>query len=453
VTSAILKKELPMPSITRVAAALQALFGPLAVQAAEVSGVIVRRRKLTPLSLARTFVLGFLQKPTASDEELARLAAQAGTAVTPQAIEQRHTPKLVRFLKELFGLAARQVVAADKVLAPLLRRFSRVVLLDSSTIALPDCQRAEYPGCGGSYGGGAAALKLQTELDLSSGAVTHVEVEAGRTPDAKSGRQVARRGPGSLRVTDLGYFSLAVFAALTQAGEYFLSRLQFGTHVFGPGGTPPDLLAWLARDAAPFVDGGVVLGQGQRLPCRLLAWRVPAEQAARRRQKLRRETRERYHKGPTAAGLAWCDWTILVTNVPGGLLTPREAVVLYRARWQIELLFKRWKSQDRVALLRGSTAVRQMVGVWARLLAALVQHWLVVGCAWGDATKSLSKVAEAVRAFVGRLLAGLDDDAALLRVLRDLCAAVASTCRRNRRSKPGTFELLNDVDRLDYELT
>jgi hypothetical protein len=448
-----LKKELPVPIIARAGVALQTLLGPLAEQAAQVSEVITRRRKFTALSLARTFVLGFLQKPMASDEELARMAAQAGTAVTPQAIEQRHTPKLVRFLKELFCLATKQVVAADKALAPLLKRFNSVILMDSSTITLPACQQEEYPGCGGSYGGGAAALKLQTELDLGSGAVTHLELEPGRQPDGKTCRQAARHGPGSLRVTDLGYFSLAVFAAITQAGEYFLSRLQYGTQVLSPEEKPLPLLDWLAQNAAPFVNQPVLLGKAMCLPVRLIAWRVPAEQAHRRRQKLRHDSRDRDGSEPSAERLAWCDWVILVTNVPQSRMTSKEAAVLYRSRWQIELLFKRWKSQDRVALLRGSTVVRQMVGVWARLLAALVQHWLVVTCAWGNATKSLSKACEAVRDFAGRLIASLDDLAVLQRVLQDMCATIATTCRRNPRSKPGTFELLNDVSLLDYELT
>jgi hypothetical protein len=140
----------------------------------------------------------------------------------------------------------------------------------------------------------------------------------------------------------------------------------------------------------------------------------------------------------------------LVTNVPIAMMTPKEAAVLYRARWQVELLFKRWKSQDVVAVLKGSTDVRQMVGVWARMLAAVVQHWLVIGSAWGDPTKSLSKVCEAIRAFVGRLAAALNRLPELERVLADLCAVVAKTCRRNKRSKPGTFELLNNVELLDF---
>jgi hypothetical protein len=180
---------------------------------------------------------------------------------------------------------------------------------------------------------------------------------------------------------------------------------------------------------------------------------MPEEQSNRNRQKFRRFYVRKYGKEPSAERLAWCDWTILVTNVPSELMTPEEAAVLYRARWQVELLFKRWKSQDQVALLKGSTVVRQMVGVWSRLLAALVQHWLVIASVWGDPTKSLSKVCEAIRAFVGRLAAGLDQQPELARVLADIVAAVAKTCRRNQRSKPGTFELLNDVSLLDFSLT
>jgi hypothetical protein len=449
----IRKKELPVKIIAKVGAALKELFGTIAEEASQTSGVIVRKRKFTGLSLARTFVLGFLHNPEASDEELAQMAVQCGVEVTPQAIEQRHSPKLVKFLKELFCGATKVIVGSDKALAPLLERFTSVTMLDSSTIVLPDSQQEEYPGCGGSHGGGAAALKLQTEWDLRSGAVTHVAIEPGRSPDSATSRQGARRGKGSLRITDLGYFSLSVFAAMTQAGEYFLSRLQFPTGVMLPTGEDVDLLNWLSEQPGPFVDRMVRLGKGQRLLCRLIAWRLPEEQANRRRQKLRQESRHKYGKEPSTQRLAWCDWTILVTNVPIEMMTPEEAVVLYRARWQVELLFKRWKSQDLVAVLKGSTAVRQMVGVWSRLLAALVQHWLVVGSVWGDPTKSLSKVCEAIRAFVGRLAAALDQLSQLERVLADLCAALAKTCRRNKRSKPGTFELLNNVNLLDFRLT
>jgi hypothetical protein len=439
--------------IAKVGGALQQVFGGIAELAGRASGVICRQRKFTAVSLAKTFVLGFLQNPAASDEELAQMAAQCGAEVSPQAIDQRHTPALVKFLEELFRGAAKVVVGSDQALAPILERFTTVTVLDSSTITLPEEMKDQFAGCGGSYGSGAAAMKLQTELDLRSGALSHVEIEPGRSPDGASGRQNARRGKGSLRIADLGYFNVAVFAVMTSMGEYFLSRLQFGTAV-GPRDAPAvELLGWLDRQPRGFVDRPIWLAKGYGFPCRLIAWRVPPEQANRRRQKLRQEILRKRGQEPTAERLAWCNWTILVTNVPEEMLTPAEAVVLYRARWQVELLFKRWKSQDLVAVLSGSTAARQMVRVWSRLIAALLQHWLLVGSVWGDPTKSWSKVCEAVRKFVGRLAAALDRWTELERVLTDLGRTFARTCRRNQRTKPGTFELLNDVRLLDFRLT
>jgi hypothetical protein len=117
------------------------------------------------------------------------------------------------------------------------------------------------------------------------------------------------------------------------------------------------------------------------------------------------------------------------------------------------LLFKRWKRQDLVAVLSGSTTARQMVRVWSRLLAALRQYWLVVTCAWSNATKSPVKVCEAIRLFVGRLATSLDRSAQLQRLLDELCQVVAKTCHRDKRAKPGTFVLLNDASRFDNCLT
>jgi hypothetical protein len=439
--------------IAKVGDALQRVFGEIAESACQASCVIRRERKFNACSLAKTFVLGFLQNPSASDEELAQMAAQCGAEVTPQAVDQRHTPALVQFLECLFRGAVRLVIGSDQALAPILHRFTSVTLLDSSTIRLPDEMQEQFPGCGGSYSSGAAAVKLQTEFDLRSGALPHVEIESGRSPDGATSRQQARRGAGSLRITDLGYFNMAVFAAMIAVGEYFLSRLQFGTAVLTPDGQPTQLLQWLSKQPGPLVDQPILLGKQQHLPCRVVAWRLPPAQANERRRKLRLDVMRKRGQEPCAERLAWCDWTILVTNVPEHMLTPAESVVLYRARWQVELLFKRWKSQSLAATLSGSTPARQMVRVWSRLIGAVIQHWLLVVSAWGDPTKSWGKVCEAIRPFIGRIAAGLPRCRDLRRALADLCKAIAKTCRRNRRGKPGTFELLNDVRLLGFRLT
>ena len=452
-----------MSILTKVGTALQRLFGDLAPEAAKLSGVIQRVRKFSAVSLAQTFVLGFLRNPQASDEQLAQFAVECGVQVTPQAVEQRHSPQLVDFLQRLFEQATQMIVGSSQVLAPLLERFTSVIVLDSTTISLPEEAASHYRGCGARGGKGKAALKLQTEWDLRSGALTQISIEEGRSCDNASSCQDARRGAGSLRIADLGYFDVAVFAAMQAAGEYFLSRLQFGTGVLletlGATAEAVDLLPWLSRQTASggLVDRVIVLGCAQRLRCRLIAWRLPQAQADRRRAKLRQEMQSRKGRAPSVARLAWCDWSILVTNLPPEQLTPQEAIVIYRARWQVELLFKRWKSQGLVAALSGSTAVRQLVRVWARLLAVLVQHWLVVESMWGQLGKSLSKAGEVVRRFAGRLAAALSAtqgvDLLLERVLQDIRLVLAKTCRRDRRSEPGTFELLNNPQQLKFGLT
>jgi hypothetical protein len=439
--------------IAKVGDALQRLFGEIAESVGEVVPIVIRQRKFTASSLARTFVLGFLQNPRASDEQLAQVAAECGVTVTPQAIEQRHTRQFVRYLEELFRRATTIVIGSDTVLAPLLDRFTRVTLLDSSTIMLPDSERERFPGCGGVSGSGQAALKLQTELDLRSGAIEHIQIEPGKLPDGASTRQYAERLAGSLRITDLGYFNMSAFATLLLQKAYILSRWQFGTGVLSRDGQEIDLLGWLNQQAKSLISKPILLGKKERLACRLIAWRLPAEQANRRRQKLRREIRDKRGHEPCAERLAWCDWTVLVTTVPDELLTEREAIVLYRARWQVELLFKRWKSQGLADALTGSGDVRKMVRIWSRLLAVLVQHWLLVGSLWNDPRRSLSKACEVVRRFVGLLLVHLDHRKQLLKTLTRLGNIAAHTCHRNHRSKPGTFDLLNDPNRLDFCLT
>lgn len=442
-----------MTVLSRATRAIQQLFGPAVDWAATECGVIQRRRILTASSLAETFVLGFMQNPRASDDELAQIAAGCGTAVTAQAIDQRHTPRLVAFLKSLFTQATQMVVGADRVLAPILARFAAVTILDSSSLQLPDGQRDQYPGCGGCHGGGQAALKLQTELDLRSGALTQIAIESARQSDRSSHRQRMPGAAGSLQITDLGYFCLAVFANLIRHGVHFLSRLQFGTTVHTAQGRRVDLLRWLSAQPGPFIDQPVRLGKKQLLACRLIAWRVPAAQARRRRQRLRANFKRKTGGVPTTTRLAWCDWTILVTSVAASQLTPKESVVLYRARRQVELLFKRWKSRGLIAELSGSTEVRQMVRIWARLLAALVLHWVVTVSHNGDPNLSLDKAFAAIRRFATRIVAALGHRQQLHIVLTDIAHTLSKTCRRNRRSSAGTNELLNDVTRLDFSLS
>jgi DDE family transposase len=442
-----------MGIIAKVSATVQALFGTMAEEVAEGHPVVLRRRKFTTATLAQTFTLGFLARPRASDEELAQTAALCGVGVTAQAIAQRHTARLEGFLEALFRRATRCAVRSQTTLAPLLDRFAAVLILDSTTTTLPDALRDRFPGCGGSHGGGQAAMKLQVQWDLCSGALDAVAIESGRDCDYKTPLQSADLPAGSLRITDLGYFDTEVFERFNRRGVFWLSRLQFGTGAFTPEGQRLPVLDWLGEQPGPFVDRPILIGTERKVACRVVAWRVPQEVANRRRQKLIAEARRKDGRVPSKERLAWCDWTILVTNVTADVLTAKEVAVLYRARWQIELLFKRWKSLGLIAELSGSTDVRQMIRLWSRLLAVLIQHWLLLSSAWGDPRRSLAKACEAIRRHAPILAAVVGEPTRLEVAIEGLGVILRATASQNKRKKPSTFELLNDPRLLEYSLT
>jgi hypothetical protein len=437
--------------ITTIARSLQSLLGPMAEEVAAEVPVIQRRRKFSPATLARTFILGFLAKPNASEKDLARTAARCGVLVTHQAIEQRYTDTMVTFLEALFRKAICQRVQADRTLAPLIERFPAVDLLDGTSIALPAELCDRFPGCGGSYGAGRAAMKLQVRLDLRGGALDAVSIEAGKDCDQRTPLQSAPRPEGSLRISDLGYFDTEAFQGIQDRKGFWISRLAFGTEILTPEGQPIARIDDLFERATRVVDRPVLVGKQAKLPCRIVIWRVPQEVADRRRQKLIATARDKGNRPPSRERLAWCDWTIFVTNVPSDLLSPEEIGVLYRARWQIELMFKRWKSLGRVADLTGATVTEKLVRLWSRLLAMVVQHWLLLACAWGDLRCSLYQGGATICEWANDLVRALDDLEELAQEITRIKQVIQKVARRDKRKQPGTFELLNDPSLLGYE--
>jgi Transposase DDE domain len=104
-------------------------------------------------------------------------------------------------------------------------------------------------------------------------------------------------------------------------------------------------------------------------------------------------------KGRAIGARQWeaCRWTVLVTTVDRAALDAEEVWIVYRARWQIELLFKAWKGGNGVALPRGGKPERILVEVYAKLLGVIVQQWALLAGGWSDPDRSLLKALRGVR--------------------------------------------------------
>jgi hypothetical protein len=439
-----------MSIVTQVTGLLQGLLDESMDALSRETGCVKRERRFSGSTLLSTLVLTVLRNPKPKARDYQTTAAQLGVDVTENAINQRFTPELVTFLGAALKRVLSHVLVTDGPPIELLERFTDVVIGDSTTVTLPDEYAEQFSGCGGTHGSGKAAMKIQVLWDLRHGRL-HVLLEPGRASDGKSPITEIPLPAGSLSIFDLGYFSLDRFDRVGQADSYWLSRLQHGTTVRDARGTPVALRKFLAKNAnRGVVDIRVELGE-KRLPCRLVAVHVSPDIAARRRQKLREKAHD-HGREPSQEYLQLQEWTIFVTNCPPSLLRWKEVVVLYRARWQIERLFKLWKSYNRLADCdAGATAVRQLAEVYEKLIAVITQHGILLMTVWLDGRRSLWRAAASVRDWIGQLIAVIDDTDKLQRVLDRQRHSLAKSARVNsRRKHPSCFQLLNNPELLEY---
>ena len=443
-----------MRKLSTFAKLLQTKFASAALRANEATGAVKRNRKFTAISLAQSYVLAFLAKPAAGLPQIADTAAALGVDVSVQAIQQRSVADLGAFFRMLFHEMLQVVVQSDTAMAEFLNRFTEVRLMDSSVISLPASQSEEFLGGGVKNGHVISSMRLQTELDLASGRLCGIQIESGRQTDQGTDRQHLRPPAGSLRITDLGYFNLSVFAMIHAAGAYFLSRTQHTVSVTVQGKTL-NLIAFLRSQGSGRIDREVVLGTKNKLACRLIAWRVPEDIENRRRRKLRQSCADR-GCNVTKAALESCSWEYLITNLREEQLSFEEAIILYRSRWQIELLFKRWKTHCQIDLLDGCNDESTMMRLWIRLCGAILQHWLTVAIAWPMAkTISFDQLARLIQEMAWTIATRLNQSTAeLSKFLAQLQCRAKRRCRRTKRkAKPGTVEMLDDTRLLDFTLS
>jgi hypothetical protein len=438
--------------IRTVAVALQTALGPQLDAKGRQTGAIQRLRKFSGATLFKMLVLTFMKSPRATTDDFVATAAQVGVKVTGTAVEKRFTDKLIRFLQEGLRHVLQQVVVADPVAIPLLGRFTAVEIGDSTTIALPDEYADQFPGCGGTAGSGKAAVKIQARWELITGDLKMV-VEPGRCSDGQNPEAENPVKSGSLIIRDLGYFGLDRFQEIDKAGAYWISRWQQGTLVYDRDGQPLDFLKFVqeSKGAGP-IDRPILLGLTARLACRLIVLRVPQEMVARRRQEAYEKARK-HGREPSREHLAWCEFTIFVTNVPVEMLSWKEVVVLYRARWQIELVFKLWKSRSQLAVSRPEwSALERMAAFWAKLIGVVLQHWLLLSATWSNPGRSLWKAAGVIQEWIVSLTSALEEVEQLIRVLEKMIATIEAVARQKLRKKdPASFQLLLNPELLDWE--
>jgi len=252
--------------------------------------------------------------------------------------------------------------------------FSAVYFIDSTWLTLPDNLKNLFPGF--NTKDAAAAVKIQLLFDFLTGQVTQLAFQAGRTADQAYRAHLAWVKKDCLVIQDLGYFSQDMLWAIMQRDAYFLTRWHTSTTIYlAETGERVEMLSFLRQQRESAAEYDIQLGPKYHLPCRLVCVALPQEVADQRRRRAKKKG-SRQGKMPSEERLALLSWNIFLTNVPTERLSLPQLLICYSMRWQVELIFKLWKSQAELDRLAGLRPQRILGEIYAKMIGIVLFHFL-----------------------------------------------------------------------------
>ncbi|WP_155251456.1 IS4 family transposase, partial [Bacillus thuringiensis] len=323
---------------------------------------VKRKRKFSGSDLATICI--WISQRVASDPLVrlcSRLHAVTGTVLSPEGLNKRFNEKSVLFLKHIFSLLLQQKVCEQTHISnQLYAHFKRIRIMDATMFQVPNTLEHIYPGSGGCAQ--TAGIKIQLEYDLHSGQFLNFQVGPGKNNDKTFGTECLNTlRPGDLCIRDLGYFSLEDLDQMDQRGTYYISRLKLNTNVYVKNPSPEYFKNGAIKKQSEYIQINVIqilnqlqpgetieyqqayIGDKQQLFSRLIFHRLTEAQLKKRLEKIAEKEKSKHKiysdKSKLAAGL-----NVYVTNAPWEWVPMEQVHELYTLRWQIEIVFKTWKS-------------------------------------------------------------------------------------------------------------
>ena len=304
------------------------------------SGFVQRKsRKIT----AYHFVVGFLISCCNGNNTFSEWALQIsllnGKRVSKQAVFDRLGENATTFARQLLEHVLLQQ-SGRNFSSVLFKPFKKVLLQDSTTLRLPQVLSSFFPG-NHSRGEQKAVARIQSIFDIKAMQFIDFSLRAFTNNDQSASSDIERYlRKADLVIRDLGYFSIAVFEKIIKAKADFISRLKYGVAITDQQGRQILMKDLLKQKRG--VDRWVYIGKEKKVWVRLVMLPVPTQQAAEKIRKARtdRDARISHNK----EYYQWLKFNIYITTVGKDVWTAKQVYQAYKVRWQIEIIFKSWKT-------------------------------------------------------------------------------------------------------------
>ena len=351
----------------RVRAVFRKTLSPQGLDAlARETRLIRRQRKVTAESFFWAFMVTLGGQTTEYISDVLRtLNAQEGWTLRYKPFWDRLAQRaFCAFMKSVFERLCRELAVRvmDRVSGSAASRFSDILADDGSSFGVADALRTVFPGRFTKFK--PAAVELHAHLSVLSGNLKRVTLAPDKEPERPFLPAPESLPKGSLSLRDRGYQDVSYFAALSRRGAYLICRAKRDVNP-----TIVRVVGGLPRRVAKKWEGKR-LQQLRRTKLHrdldlLVSWPRPNGEAVELRLVIRFVPEKK-------------SWTWLLTNVPLDI-APETVGQLYRLRWQVELVFKDWKSYANLHALQSEHPAIVEGFIWASLSVAFlkraVAHW------------------------------------------------------------------------------
>ena len=292
--------------------------------------------------------------------------------LTKQAIDKRFNDTGLFFIERILNNVLSRQISVSALPTGLPDCFGSVRILDSTEFKLPDSLADDFPGYG--KGCAKACAAIQFEYDILNKTVHCLSLGSAKESDKTfADRHMHEVRKGDLLLRDLGYYSIDSYCKIEQQGAFYISRIKSQVNIYTGTGQGykklrhSDIVRKIKDAGNARFDQWVYIGEKQKHPVRLLASILPIEEQQKR-------LRHKAVKGRTikAEDVAWSQLQIIISNVKADTMNAQQIIDLYKLRWQIELLFKVWKSIINIGSVRKMKTSRLKCYLLSKLIWILV---------------------------------------------------------------------------------
>jgi len=297
--------------------------------------------------------------------------------ISKQGIDQRFNEGALKLIHTLINEVLSNQIT-ESVDVGWLQAFNRVIIKDSTKFDLNARVKNKLPGFGGSASEAGACI--QYEFDIKTGYVNDLAITPANASDSKNALSTLDSiRKDDLTIRDLGYFKTSFFKEIQKKGAYFLSRLNASVAVYQEreGKLREVDFGCLYKEMVnanmKTIELDVFIHTEHLLPVRLIAEPVLEEVYNQRMKKLAEYNRKKGHQ-LTQNYRNRARFNLFMTNISPEKMSGKAIAKVYKVRWQIELVFKVWKSIFSIDNVVPMRYERLMTTLYAKLLIILL-NW------------------------------------------------------------------------------